>query len=1260
MGSCSKEIIQTLEDDDTPINKDGSIAFRTDSVLTRGTPQDDLKAYSKLKMLVYSHAKTYAEGHSPFRQIDLEKVSNDAKLAWNYTPPMFWPTEKGLSFLGYTIESAFTYATASGQPGVFINGDGKNPPTIEYYVPADVTKQPDLIVTAQLDQPHANNVTLKMKHALACVSFCATGPTDMKVKSLQMKNVYTKGSFQLDDPDIKWTLDKNSKNLVVIQPGMTDGNLEENPGNGNYLMTTNGYLMMLPQKLTNATIDVTYWKGTPGTEKIITYTLPTTVEWLAGKKYIYKFGEDTEEIVVYYEMYADGSIGLHTNDVTYAQKFTAKLDETKEITEAGYGVLTKSRFLSSDTPTIKLGSGAAIKSKKIEGVDSGYNLYAVNQTGTAGSTTFVLPAAITPVPLYFDGNAVESYKIIPHVAKGVYLYNDLPEYSIRTPQQMRNLSALTTSDLWASAATGKKFRQERDLDFSKTMIGGGALSGPVVDEHFGGTYEGKYNGELKVISNVIINAPNSDYVGLFSQSAYPINDITLKSSTITGGNYVGAITGRNYGINGAINRPRVIGTNSGAGKMTIKGTSNVGGISGKNETSITGNTELVAVTEVTVAEVSGWVDITGTGNNVGGIVGENNNKIDKVLVNGVNVENSTDAKINIKGADYVGGITGVNWSVVEGNQTGTGADVKNMPDVAGIVEVTGTNWVGGIAGANGVGAKLNSVNIRLGRATPMKITGTGFHIGGIAGQNGGILGVESTKTFISTRGNIEISGAGSVGGIVGTNVMGATLQNCFVYNFFTQGSGKQYYAPKITSTGGNVGGVVGSNSGSVNNCSVFTADQNTQLTISAVTNAGGICGMNDQNSTVLSCSVIGKVLVTLPFTPSPGLPWEVSINVGGICGNNKQGTHITKCWIGSSDGNNIIENAKQNLGLVITPPDEPGVQPSYGIPTVIGKKYVGGIVGFNDGGIIEDITLADNMIIGVAETDPNIGTGSNWVGGIAGGNTPSYDGRTQNIIRGCRVTNAAGKRVVIQGATNLGGIAGLNNGVIENCEVSGVSGNPLTIAGLGSIGGIVGQVGGHTSIISSELGNNFTVVRNCKVTGYVTLAGNTGGWDASRQVGGITGLLGPTIDGRDNLLNCVVKGTTTNSIIISGGGTTGGIVGKNSGNIMSCDVYNAQIISTNTYAGGITAHSFCASAYPATVPAYNADINDCRVYSATITGPLGWGTWIGLLDTGSFGGAITVGRKNTNYVFQGPAVGKQTSVASVTTNFVVQTPPARP
>lgn len=207
---------------------------------------------------------------------------------------MFWPDSRSLFFLAYAIESNIAYAAESVKEEVYIKGpDERSSPTIEYIVPTDVTIQPDLIVTALLNPTKANDITLPMKHALSCVSFCATSlnPTSM-VKSITLKDVYSRGSLALDSEDIVWT-DLDDKGVTAFNPGIkANESLKEDPSaNYNYLMEKYGYLMMIPQKLEDATIDVVYWKGMPGTERTITYTLPTTIELKPGLKYIYSFDE---------------------------------------------------------------------------------------------------------------------------------------------------------------------------------------------------------------------------------------------------------------------------------------------------------------------------------------------------------------------------------------------------------------------------------------------------------------------------------------------------------------------------------------------------------------------------------------------------------------------------------------------------------------------------------------------------------------------------------------------------------------------------------------------------------------------------------------------------------------------------------------------------------------------------------------------------------------------------------------------------------
>lgn len=1222
LGGCTNDVLETP--DDSPINKDGSIAFRTDSILTRGIPRDDIGAYNTVNLIVYSHTGTYANDKSLYRETVLQKEANTTPTKWNYSPPMFWPEGDLLSFLAYSSDQA--YASASGLEGVFIKGKASDgAPVIEYKVPSDVKKQPDLLVTALLNHKKVNNVTLPMKHALACVSFCATGPSNMRVKNIKLKNVYSEATLKLDTTAIKWKTDPNSKkkDVVVSEPGIDPNEpLDENPNKGNYLMTPDGFLMMIPQTLTDATIDVVYWKETTGTEQPpVTLTLPTTVVWEPGKKYIYKFGVG-EEIVVYYEKYADDLYGFQTTNT----KINHPLDEAKVIIEAGYGVLTNSKLVSSK-PTIQLGEGEPISAKKIPAASGEYDLYAVSQTSIPGSKTFELSTtSLVPVEVFFDSNSEKCGKIIPHFAKGVSDWNPNDNtYYIRTPQQLLNTSAITTASTDLDAAKNPSYykilKQERNLDFSvaNIPIGGGNLTGPVVDQVFAGTYNSDPSWS---INNLTINAAGSDNIGIFSITNGPINNVIVKAATITGKNNVGVIAGDNW-WGGQISKARIIGINSTSGSINVSGVDDIGGLVGINRGKITGNDEIDPATDLTYAEVSGWVNINGTGDRVGGIAGHNAmSEISRVLVYGVYSNSSTPndvtpAKIKISGRQQVGGITGVNelGATIHGNVTGTGNNIKNMPDVGGVMEIEGGDWVGGIAGTNG--GKLNSVNIRLGRTPATTITATAGHgagttgqnVGGIVGENTGEMGAES-NTFISLRGNIYLKGTNNVGGIVGRNGAGQ-LQNCFVYDFIVQrvaGGNVEYYAPKIECTGTNVGGIAGENMASITNSSVFSSS-NTLISISANESAGGLIGSNKEGANVDNCSVIGKIEV------------NGTTRSGGICGDNKTKTKISTCWIGSSDGYDIIENAKRDLGLVTAPPS---VTLAYGTPFITGSNYIGGIVGLNDGGVIDKIELKDNVVIG----QENI---SNWVGGIVGGNGPS-SGATVNVIQGCTVEQPQGKTIAIQGAWNLGGIAGLNNGVIDGCTVKGIS--ALTIKGQSKVGGIVGQIGGHNLIELTDVqfGNDNTVVKNCNVFGNVNIEGDKVNYAV--EVGGIAGLVGATRDNIYNVFNCKV-GDASGKISIAVTNKAGGIAGKNTGNISGCEVRNVAVaVATveGAFAGGLVGEIDISAAAFTPSKGYRGDINGCKVYSGVaITGHYSLGALVGKINS-SGPADLVVGNKVANQI----------------------------
>jgi hypothetical protein len=171
--------------------------------------------------------------------------------------------------------------------------------------------------------------------------------------------------------------------------------------------------------------------------------------------------------------------------------------------------------------------------------DSEIYLYKLNEKSV--SDFELLPVSFGEV-----GREIEIGKIYPNFAKEVHpvTVNDASSpFSIRTPQQMMNISHLANVDL-----TGVVFDQERDLDFTDIKID----TKTVVNGIFAGIYDGR--GHL--ISNTAIESSDVN-VGLFSQNGVTgvIKNLTVFFDSKTSGIYgtapganVGIITGSNNGI----------------------------------------------------------------------------------------------------------------------------------------------------------------------------------------------------------------------------------------------------------------------------------------------------------------------------------------------------------------------------------------------------------------------------------------------------------------------------------------------------------------------------------------------------------------------------------------------------------------------------------------------------------------------------------------------------------------------------------------
>ena len=151
-------------------------------------------------------------------------------------------------------------------------------------------------------------------------------------------------------------------------------------------------------------------------------------------------------------------------------------------------------------------------------------------------------------------------------------------------------------------------------------------------------------------------------------------------------------------------------------------------------------------------------------------------------------------------------------------------------------------------------------------------------------------------------------------------------------------------------------------------------------------------------------------------------------------------------------------------------------------------NFIGGLVGFNYGGTIENCTASGTVC------------GSKLVGGLVGNND-------NGTIENCTASGT------VCGVEDVGGLVGSNGGgTIENCTASG------NVCGVEDVGGLVGYYGGYYG----------GKIQNCSASGSVS---------GKDSVGGFVGSNGGKIQ------NCSASGS------VSGNMNVGGLVGSNDSDI---------------------------------------------------------------------------------------------------------------
>lgn len=483
------------------------------------------------------------------------------------------------------------------------------------------------------------------------------------------------------------------------------------------------------------------------------------------------------------------------------------------------------------------------------------------------------------------------------------------------------------------------------------------------------------------------------------------------------------------------------------------------------------------------------------------------------------------------GYTYLGGVAGVNGGLIQSAYTAQGCAVR------------GDSCVGGIAGVNlgGDAAASKSLIICTGD-TPAASVEANQYAGGVAGANvgnislsgqlqssvtankyaGGVAGINTDKGSIysaeNTTGTVggSVTAANYAGGVAGTNRAEITR----VENHASVRASTKY-----------AGGIAGVNAagGKISAC-VHAKNQ----VYATNGEAGGIAGNNNKDA------LIENVQVKADVTAANGTAGGVTATNFGIIGQEtglENSSSVSGCMItGTSESIGAIAayNGKGATIRNVKLAAKANVQ--FSTPAVT----IGGLAGMNDGTVtgcqVENGALTLNNGL-------RAGTNTVTLGGAVGRTTK--DGTVSSTDVLLDLTQNLDKY------TNLGGVAGRNDGTLKQCTYSGTMGGNADADGLVSVGArsTGSTVGGIAGLNNSTITGCEVKYIKLQVSGISNITTTQTADEklaSASHVGGIAGRNNAKIA---NSYVATVRSGSAGSIITARYGFVGGVAGSNNGTI---------------------------------------------------------------------------------------------------------------
>lgn len=498
------------------------------------------------------------------------------------------------------------------------------------------------------------------------------------------------------------------------------------------------------------------------------------------------------------------------------------------------------------------------------------------------------------------------------------------------------------------------------------------------------------------------------------------------------------------------------------------------------------------------------------------------------------------------GYTYLGGVAGVNGGLIQ--------SAYLVKDCA----VRGDSYVGGIAGVNLGGNAAASKGLII--CTENNSTGTveaNQYAGGVAGANVG---------SISLSGQLQssVTATDYAGGVAGINTDKGSIYSADNANGAVLGS---------VTAANYAGGVAGTNRAEI------TRVENRASVRASTKYAGGIAGVNDEGGTISYCShaqnpiyatngeaggiagnnnkdaLIENVQVSAAVTAANGTAGGVTATNFGIIG---QGSGLES---NSSVSNCTITGTSESIGAIAAYNGKDATIRNVRLAANANVRFstpavtIGGLAGMNEGTI-----TGCQVENGALALDDSLRAGTNTVtlGGAVGRTTEHGTVSSTNVL--LDLTQNLDKY------TNLGGVAGQNDGTLDQCTYSGTMGGNADTDGLVSVGArsTGSTVGGIAGLNNSTITGCEVKYIKLQVSGISNITTTQTADEKLASASHVGGIAGRNNDEIVNSYVATVRSNGAGSIITARYGFVGGVAGSNNGTITGSGSKKALVSGDTT------------------------------------------------------------------------------------------------